>query len=158
MAACTGSKISPDLTGASEAQNGEICGPTTVQNAKQRGYGVVFSHRASPLKAGDDLGGHRHRAAAPDAGRRKELAERHTARTLSDWSKITLIEASHFDPAVAYAAVDRHRLDDQSPYLFRTRDYGKTWQPISAELAMHSFLNAIREDTQKKGYSSPEPN
>ena len=54
---------------------------------------------------------------------------------LSDWSKIAMIEASHFDPAVAYVAVDRHRLDDQTPYIYRTRDYGQTWQPITAALA-----------------------
>ena len=42
-----------------------------------------------------------------------------------------MIEASHFDPAVAYVAVDRHRLDDYAPHLYRTRDYGKTWQAIT---------------------------
>ena len=62
-----------------------------------------------------------------------------------------MIEASRFDPAVAYVAVDRHRLDDQTPYLYRTPDYGKTWQPIVAGIAANSFVNAIREDTQKKG-------
>ena len=62
-----------------------------------------------------------------------------------------MIEASHFDPAVAYVAVDRHRLDDQAPYLYRTRDYGKTWQPITTGIGATSFLNAIREDTQQQG-------
>ena len=46
-----------------------------------------------------------------------------------------MIEASRFDPAVAYVAVDRHRLDDQKPYIYRTRDYGKTWQPIVTGIA-----------------------
>ncbi len=62
-----------------------------------------------------------------------------------------MIEASRFDPAVAYVAVDRHRLDDQKPYIYRTRDYGKTWQPIASGIAGNSFVNAIREDTQSKG-------
>src|SRR5580658_6073486 len=62
-----------------------------------------------------------------------------------------MIEASHFDPAVAYAAVDRSRLDDQTPYLYRTRDYGATWQVITEGIAGHAFLRAIREDTEKKG-------
>ncbi len=61
-----------------------------------------------------------------------------------------MIEASRFDPAVAYVAVDRHRLDDQKPYLYRTRDYGKTWQPIATGIAETSFVNAIRQDTQVK--------
>ena len=47
-----------------------------------------------------------------------------TPKGLTAWSKISLIEASRFDPAVAYAAVDRSRLDDRTPYLYRTRDYG----------------------------------
>ena len=62
-----------------------------------------------------------------------------------------MIEASRFDPAVAYVAVDRHRLDDYKPYIYRTRDYGKTWQPIATGIGAQSFVNAIREDTQKKG-------
>ena len=61
-----------------------------------------------------------------------------------------MIEASRFDPAVAYAAVDRHRVDDYKPYIYRTRDYGKTWQPITTGIAPTS-VNAIRQDTQKKG-------
>ena len=69
-----------------------------------------------------------------------------------------MIEASRFDPAVAYVAVDRHRLDDQKPYLYRTRDYGKTWQPIANGIAANSFVNAIREDTEKsRACSTPEP-
>ena len=55
-----------------------------------------------------------------------------TPNGLSDWSKIAMIEASRFDPAVAYVAVDRHRLDDLTPCIYRTRDYGKSWQPIAA--------------------------
>jgi hypothetical protein len=70
---------------------------------------------------------------------------------VGEWSKIAMIEASRFDPAVAYVAVDRHRLDDLSPYIYRTRDYGKTWQPIAAGIGPQSFVNAIREDTTQKG-------
>ncbi|MFZ1930326.1 MAG: hypothetical protein WAU50_14405, partial [Candidatus Sulfotelmatobacter sp.] len=60
------------------------------------------------------------------------------------------IEASRFDPAVAYAAVDRSRLDDRTPYLYRTRDYGATWQLITNGIAAPAFLRGIREDTEKK--------
>jgi photosystem II stability/assembly factor-like uncharacterized protein len=144
-------KISPDLTGSAvDAVTGKFTGPTTVQNAKERGYGVVFTIAPSPLKAGEIWAGtdtgliH----LTQDGGKNWKNV---TPPGLSDWSKITMIEASHFDPAVAYAAVDRHRLDDQTPYLYRTRDYGKTWQPITAGIGQQSFLNAIREDTQRKG-------
>ena len=69
---------------------------------------------------------------------------------LSDWSKISFIEASHFDPAEAYAAIDRHRLDDQRPYLYRTRDYGATWQAITNGIGTSSFLRVVRQDPQDK--------
>ncbi len=64
---------------------------------------------------------------------------------------MSLIEASHFDPAVAYAAVDRGRLDDQTPYIYRTRDYGVTWQLVTNGIAAPAFLRAVREDPQSKG-------
>ena len=48
-------------------------------------------------------------------------------------------------------AVDRHRVDDQKPYLYRTRDYGKTWQQISSGICDNSFVVAIHQDPQKKG-------
>ena len=141
-------EISPDLTGAvSGMPSGKAAGPTTNDNAVQRGYGVVFSIAPSPLKpneiwAGSDTGLlHLTR----DGGASWEDV---TPPGLTPWSKIAMIEASRFSPAVAYVAVDRHRLDDQKPYLYRTRDYGKTWQPITSGIAPNSFLNAIREDTQ----------
>ena len=144
-------EISPDLTGAEPSAALEReSGPATVQNAEQRGFGVVFSIAPSPVKAdeiwaGSDTGLlHLTR----DGGKTWQDV---TPPGLSDWSKISMIEASRFDPAVAYVAVDRHRLDDQKPYLYRTRDYGKTWQPIVTGIAANSYVNAIREDTQNKG-------
>ena len=144
-------EISPDLTGAEPSAALEReSGPATVQNAEQRGFGVVFSIAPSPVKAdeiwaGSDTGLlHLTR----DGGKTWQDV---TPPGLSDWSKISMIEASRFDPAVAYIAVDRHRLDDQKPYLYRTRDYGKTWQPIVTGIAANSYVNAIREDTQNKG-------
>ena len=70
---------------------------------------------------------------------------------MSPWSKITRIEVSHFNPGEAYAAVDRHRLDDLRPYLFRTKDFGKTWTPIVAGIGDRDFLNAIQEDPKTQG-------
>jgi len=62
-----------------------------------------------------------------------------------------MIEASHFEPGEAFAAIDRHRLDDQRPYLYRTRDSGKTWQPIVNGIGDHAFLRSVREDIRTKG-------
>ena len=142
--------ISPDLTGSTQQPGDKAEGATTTENAKQRGYGVVFTIAASALNrdtiwAGSDTGLiHLTR----DGGKTwKDV----TPAGLTVWSKISFIEASHFDPAVAYAAVDRSRLDDQTPYLYRTRDYGATWQLITNGIAANAFLRGIREDTERKG-------
>ncbi|MGB9234193.1 MAG: hypothetical protein WCC04_07240 [Terriglobales bacterium] len=142
--------ISPDLTGATAPAEGKKTdGPATVENSKQRGYGVVSTIAASSLNgdliwAGSDTGLIH---VTRDGGRTwKDV----TPKGLSNWSLISLIEASHFDPAEAYAAVDRHRLDDQEPYLYRTRDYGATWQPIADGISASSFLRAVRQDPQDR--------
>jgi photosystem II stability/assembly factor-like uncharacterized protein len=144
-------KISPDLTGAAaNVASEKSAGPTTAQNAKERGFGVVYSIAPSPLKAAQIWAG-------SDTGLlhltldRGKTWQNVTPNGMGDWSKIAMIEASRFDPAVAYAAVERHRLDDLTPYIYRTRDYGKTWQRIAAGIGAQSFVNAIREDTQQEG-------
>jgi photosystem II stability/assembly factor-like uncharacterized protein len=143
-------EISPDLTGAMPASENKNDGPTTVENAKQRGYGVVYTIAPSSLDdsliwAGSDTGLiHLTR----DGGKTwKDV----TPKSITDWSKISLIEASHFSPGEAYAAIDRHRLDDQAPCLYRTRDYGATWQAITDGIHAPSFLRAVREDPGQQG-------
>jgi hypothetical protein len=74
-----------------------------------------------------------------------------TPTDLTPWSKVTFVEASHFDQNEAYAAVDRHRLDDIKPYIYRTQDAGKTWQPITAGIPDGSYVNVIREDPARRG-------
>ncbi|MBX6421231.1 MAG: hypothetical protein IRZ06_09530 [Nevskia sp.] len=70
---------------------------------------------------------------------------------LSAWSKIAGIDASPFDADSAYVAVDRHRLDDFAPYLYRTHDGGKTWTPIVSGIGARDFLNAVRADPVRAG-------
>jgi len=74
-----------------------------------------------------------------------------TPPELSPWSKVTQIEASHFDANVAYASVSRFRLDDLKPYLYRTRDGGKSWQSITSGLPQDAPVNAVREDPLRRG-------
>ncbi|HZI22752.1 MAG TPA: hypothetical protein VFD76_09540, partial [Gemmatimonadales bacterium] len=68
---------------------------------------------------------------------------------------ISSIDASHLDPAEAYVAVDLHRTGDYHPYLYRTRDYGRTWTLIvtglPADQPSGSFARVIRGDTEKAG-------
>jgi photosystem II stability/assembly factor-like uncharacterized protein len=143
--------ISPDLTGSTAGSaEKKPSGAPTVENAKQRGFGVVATIAPSPLDgkliwAGSDTGLIQ---LTRDGG---ESWKNITPKGLGDWSEISLIEASHFDPAVAYAAIDRSRVDDPTPLLYRTRDYGATWQPITEGISAPAFLRAIREDPQSKG-------
>ena len=143
--------ISPDLTGAKKDKQDQFAQATpSPEVAKRAGYGVISTIAPSSLNgnviwAGSDTGLlHLTR----DGGKTwKDV----TPQGLSDWSEISLIEPSDFDPAVAYAAVDRSRLDDQKPYIYRTRDYGATWQLIVDGIAAPCFLRAVREDPQIKG-------
>ncbi len=59
---------------------------------------------------------------------------------------ISRIEASHFDPATAYVAVDGHRSDDLKPYIFVTHDYGHTFRNIGATLPPDGNVQVVRED------------
>ncbi|MGE5834465.1 MAG: WD40/YVTN/BNR-like repeat-containing protein, partial [Acidobacteriota bacterium] len=54
-----------------------------------------------------------------------------TPPAVDAWSRVTTIEASHFDANTAYASVDRHQLTDFNPHIYRTRDMGKSWQEIT---------------------------
>jgi photosystem II stability/assembly factor-like uncharacterized protein len=74
-----------------------------------------------------------------------------TPAALTPWSKVGVIEASHFDRETAFAAVDRHRLDDFRPYIYRTRDGGKSWQLISTGIAADHAVNVVREDPVRRG-------
>jgi photosystem II stability/assembly factor-like uncharacterized protein len=146
--------ISPDLTGATheklatKPQTTQV--PPTLADAKRAGYGVVYTIAPSPLErsliwAGSDTGLIH---VTRDGGKNwKDV----TPPELTAWSQVSLIEASHFDPATAYAAINCSRIDDQTPYIYRTRDYGATWQRITTGMSAAAFLRAVREDPQTKG-------
>ena len=74
-----------------------------------------------------------------------------TPHELAVWSKISLIDAGHFDAGTAYAAVDRHRIDDIAPYVYRTHDFGKTWTRINSGIPEGAYVRAVREDPVRKG-------
>jgi photosystem II stability/assembly factor-like uncharacterized protein len=74
-----------------------------------------------------------------------------TPPELTAWSKVTMIDASHFDVNEAFAAADRHQLEDYDPYIYRTRDAGKTWQKITNGLPAGVYVQTIKEDPIKRG-------
>jgi photosystem II stability/assembly factor-like uncharacterized protein len=73
-----------------------------------------------------------------------------TPSSITSWSKISLMEASHFDVNTAYAAVNRIRLDDMQPHIYKTLDGGKTWKETVNGLPADP-INVVREDPLQKG-------
>ncbi|MGH9433878.1 MAG: WD40/YVTN/BNR-like repeat-containing protein, partial [Terriglobia bacterium] len=130
----------PNLDAASEADDG----------APGRRRGVIYTIAPSRVREGniwigtdDGLIQVTH-----DHGRSWQNV---TPPQLTPWSKIAMLEASPFDADTVYAAVDRHRLDDLRPYIYRTHDGGKTWQPISQGIPDGSYVHVVREDPVRKG-------
>ena len=62
-----------------------------------------------------------------------------------------MMDASHFQVNEAYAAVDRHRLEDNEPHVYRTRDAGKTWQQITRGLPAGVYMQTVRADPGRPG-------
>ncbi len=73
-----------------------------------------------------------------------------TPSSITSWSKISIIDAGHFDVNAAYAAVNRIRLDDMLPHIYKTHDGGKTWKEIVNGLP-DDPINVVREDPKQKG-------
>jgi photosystem II stability/assembly factor-like uncharacterized protein len=144
-------KISPDLTGSNpKAAQATASEPLDTSNAKVRGFGAIYSiapstFEAGPVWVGTDTGLiHLTR----DGGRTWVNV---TPPGLSDWARISIIDASRHDAATAYAAVDAHRLDDYRPHVYRTHDYGRSWTEITRGIAGNAYVHAVREDPRREG-------
>jgi photosystem II stability/assembly factor-like uncharacterized protein len=74
-----------------------------------------------------------------------------TPPELTAWSKVTQIDAGHFDVDTAYISVSRFRVDDLTPLVFRTHDGGRTWTRTANGLAPNAPVNVVREDPVVKG-------
>jgi hypothetical protein len=70
---------------------------------------------------------------------------------MEKYSRVSIIDASRHDAGTAYVASNRYQVDDRAPYVFRTRDYGKTWTQIVAGIAPGHFARAVREDPVRAG-------
>lgn len=73
-----------------------------------------------------------------------------TPPDVTSWSKVSLMDAGHFDANTVYAAVNRIRCDDMNPHIYKTNDGGKTWKQIVNGLPADP-INVVREDPQVKG-------
>jgi photosystem II stability/assembly factor-like uncharacterized protein len=74
-----------------------------------------------------------------------------TPSGLAPWSKVGIIDTSHFDAETAYIAVDRHRVDDFRPYVYRTHDGGRTWTAVTSGIPEDNAVNVVREDPVRRG-------
>ena len=73
-----------------------------------------------------------------------------TPNSITSWSKVSIVEASHFDVHVAYAAVNKIRLDDMHPHIYKTNDDGRSWKEIINGLG-EDPINSVKEDPITKG-------
>jgi photosystem II stability/assembly factor-like uncharacterized protein len=140
--------ISPDLAREAGAVPASV-GALHPKGAEQQ-RGVIYALGLSPLNRGTLWAGTDDGFVWVTADGGGQWANV-TPPALTAWSKVSQIEASHFDANTAYVSVSRMRIDDLRPYIYRTRDRGKTWQSISAGLPPEAPVNAVREDPQRRG-------
>ena len=73
---------------------------------------------------------------------------------LPAWGTVRKIEPSHFDPAVAYVAIDYHMMDNRKPFIYKTADFGRTWTNVTGDLPATSpldYVMAVTENPNRKG-------
>jgi photosystem II stability/assembly factor-like uncharacterized protein len=142
--------ISPDLTLPDAGVPANLDAAAAADSDRNGRRGVIYTVAPSPLLVpmiwvGTDDGAIR---LTPDDGATWQTV---TPEAVTPWSRVTTIEASHFDYRVAYASVDRHQLQDFAPYIYRTRDLGKTWERITDGLPPGVYVHVVREDPERQG-------
>jgi photosystem II stability/assembly factor-like uncharacterized protein len=141
--------ISGDLTRNDKSKQQASGGPITKDITSVEYYDTIFAIAESPLKKGmlwvgtDD--GLVQLSQNGGAGWSNV-----TPHDMPAWGTVSMIEPSRYDAGTAYVAVDRHKLDDIKPYIFKTSDGGKTWTRLDAGLPEGAFVHAVREDTVKR--------
>jgi photosystem II stability/assembly factor-like uncharacterized protein len=143
-------RISEDMTRENPGVPPNLDTATAADAPESQRRGVIYSIAPSPRRApliwiGTDDG---YIHVTPDDGKTWQNV---TPRELTSWSKVVMIEASHFDANTAYAAVDRHRLEDNEPYIYRTKDNGRTWTKITSGLPRGVYLQTVKEDPTRRG-------
>jgi photosystem II stability/assembly factor-like uncharacterized protein len=145
----TWTAISPDLTRNDKQKQGQGGGPITNEGAGGEVYNTIFYVAESPHEAGTIWVG-------TDDG--IVQLTRDGGKT---WSNVTpkgpgealvnSIEVSRFDPATAYAVITRYKWNDNTPHIFRTTDYGKSWREIAGGLPQGHLARVVREDPVRRG-------
>lgn len=142
--------ISPDLTRQDATKLEPSGGPIAKDTTGAEHYCTIFAfvesqHEPGVFWVGSDDGLiHLSR----DGG---QTWDNVTPQGLPEWTLISMIEVSPHDAATAYVAATRYKLDDTQPYLYKTHDYGKTWQKITVGIPECDFTRVIREDSGRRG-------
>jgi len=142
--------ISPDLSRKTWTVPASVGIFASQPNAQPTQRGVIYALAPSPLNvatiwAGTDDGLIQ---LTRDGGKTwKDV----TPPALQPWWKVSILDAGHFDPLTAYAAINTLRLDDLRPHLYKTHDGGKTWTEIDRGLPSDEPTDVIREDPKQRG-------
>ena len=146
----TWTTISDDLTREDPGVPPNLDAAAGADAPAGRRRGVVYTLAPSPVRApvvwaGTDDG--LIHVTWDDGARWQNV----TPEGMTPWTKVTMIEASHFDAMTAYAAAERHQLEDYEPHVYRTRDGGKTWQAITKGLPAGVYVQTVKEDPERRG-------
>jgi photosystem II stability/assembly factor-like uncharacterized protein len=142
--------ISPDLTLHDPKTLGPAGGPITYDMTGTEWYATVFALAESPMNADVMWAGSDDGLIHVTRDRGKTWTNV-TPPSLAKFTRVSIIEASHFDPGTAYVAANRYQLDDFKPYLLKTTDFGKTWTTITTGIRDGAYTRAIREDPLRRG-------
>lgn len=140
-------RISPDLTTNDPArQHQELSGGLTIDNSDAEKFETIYTIAESPkngdvIWAGTDDGNVQ---VTRDGGKHwTNVAKNVSGLPAGTW--VSTIEASHFDPATAYATFDGHAAGDMKTYVYQTKDYGKTWTSLSTS-ELSGYAHVVRQD------------
>lgn len=143
----TWTELSPDLTRNEEDKQGQGAGPITnevLESYNTLTYVVESPHEKGVIWAGADDG--MVHVTRNDGGEWEDV----TPKGVTD-GIINSIEVSPHDPGTVYLAVTRHKMGDHTPYIYRTSDYGKSWEMIAEGLPSDGhFVRVVREDPVRK--------
>jgi photosystem II stability/assembly factor-like uncharacterized protein len=142
--------LSGDLTTNDKSKQGPSGGIITKDNTSVEYYCTIFAAAESQLEkdllwAGSDDGLVH---VSKDGGKNWENV---TPKGVPTWMMWNAIEVDPFKKGAAYITGTRYKLDDYSPYLFKTEDYGKTWKKITNGIAPLHFTRVLRADKKRTG-------
>ncbi len=143
-------QISPDLTTNDKSKQAPSGGPITKDNTSVEYYCTIFTAAESPFEkdllwtGSDDGLVHVSR----DAGKHWENV---TPKDAPKWIMWNCIESDPFKKGAAYIVGTRYKLDDYTPFIYKTEDYGKSWKLIVNGIDKMHFSRCLRADQKRPG-------